>query len=1445
MNTVDQLLFELQQRGFSLWLEGDRLRYRATKEALSPDLRTRLQEKKPEIIAFLRQANASTTSQLPPIESIDRSKPLPLSFGQQRLWLLHQLEPDSTSNNMPVVVRFTGTLDIPRLEQSIQAVVQRQEVLRTRFPSINGQPTLVIEDKVNITLPVVDLRELPAAERDAEAFHLATQEARHPFDLANGPILRVKLFQLKNDEHLLIWNMHCIVCDGASSDVFYQDLTTIYKSLVTGEPAPLSDLPLQYVDFAHWQKQWLQGDILESQLGYWKKNLEGNLPVLQLPLDHRRPVGVQSYRGDRGPRMLPITLNEALSHLSQQLGGTLFMTLLAAFEVLLYRYSGQEDVLISFASAGRGQVETERLVGFFSNTLVLRTDFSGNPTFRELFNRVKEASLQAYAHQDIPFEKLIEELRPEQSQMRSPLFQVKFALNPPWSKGRGMASVHLPDLTITSLFGYIYHGKTKYDLTLVMREQDEGLGMVFDYNAEIFDADTIARMLEHFQILLEGIVANPDQRISDLPLLAPVEKRQLLVDWNPPLLHAQSTSIPERFEDQVKQSPEAIALVTGEQSLRYGTLNEQANQLARYLQSLGVVPGTQIGLYFNRSTAAIISILAVLKTGATFVPLSLEALPACTTKILTDAQTQWVLTERKLMDGLAEYPEKILCWEDMQSALPQYGVERLANEISPEQIAYILYPSYAVDKGQALQGVSIRHSSVIEAVTHALQLHLSSEDVLLAFAPLSSEIAIFELFSALLQGCKLAIWPENLPLQQLGAFIQAQQVTTLWLPTRLFHHLVEQQLEHCTTVRNLFIGGDVLSNAHVQQFKTAVPNCAVFNTYSFPENTAFTCYYPIPESIPDNLPSLMGQPTQNTQIYVLDKHLQPLPMGAVGELYLSGTGLAQGYFNQPEETAKRFIDNPFDSDSASRLFKTNHLVRFLPGGTLELKGRSDQQVMVRECRTDLGEIESTLSQHPTLQQCVVISRRDNESQDPYLVAYLTTTGSEAPDAFELRQFLQKHLPDYMIPAAFIKLESLPLTRNGEIDPRALPQPDASDLQASNRYVAPRTPLEQQLANVWCRIFKMEQISIHDNFFNLGGHSILAMSLFREVEESLQKQLPLAVLYQLTTIAEMANFLEQEETGLHLLDPSDDDLPPIDEEVLRALLTVVAGRQGAKTRPDSLITSMRTTGSKPPLFFCANRLLELSTIASYLSEEQPVYFAAVGIYVLTDLSRERGVKNLKAIAARHVRDMLIIQPEGPYLVAGYCFGATMAYEIAQQLQAKGKQVIFLGVVDNEGVGRRYRHYMNEVEPLLVEMKQSLSRESLTRFALKIREALGAIKDNFFSTKIIPPESLEDVVMQNYPGQVTLFLPKDAVSAESESRYGKKFRQFLFPKVGWEEHSVKLVSVPGNHLTIVYGSGAYNHVAEGDRPADCYHDVQVMAAKLEAEIDAALAIHRQTT
>ena len=563
------MLLELSQRKIKLWLDGERLRYKAPKDALTPELLAQIKEHKPKIIDFLRSAANSTSTELPQIERIDRSGKLPLSFAQQKFWFLHQFEPESSANNMPVVVKIEGALDVDALQSSISEVVRRHEVLRTTFPAENGQPYAVIAPQSAIDLPLIDLRNLPKDERDAKAFRMATQTARKPFDLAQESMLRVELYRLQDDKYIFIWNLHCIVCDGASSDVFYQDLLAIYAALAADKPNPLPELPIQYVDFAHWQRQWLQGEVLESQLNYWKQQLDNLPPPVKLPQNRPRPKGALTYKGDRKALMLSKTLNAELNRFSQNQGGTLFTTLLTVFEVLLYRYSGQENILLGFASSGRGQIETERLIGFFSNTLMLRSDLTGDLTFAEALKKTRQTSLEAIAHQDLPFEKLVEELKPSTKQERSSLFQIKFALNPPWSDGRGMAAMKFSEATFTSLFGYIYHGKTKYDLTLVMREQDEGLGMVFDYNADIFDESTIAKMLEHFHNLLEAVVKDPDCRIQDLPMLAPGEKlpQSQVVETEESEVTTHSEPVSETLDDLESQLVEIWRDILGLESI--------------------------------------------------------------------------------------------------------------------------------------------------------------------------------------------------------------------------------------------------------------------------------------------------------------------------------------------------------------------------------------------------------------------------------------------------------------------------------------------------------------------------------------------------------------------------------------------------------------------------------------------------------------------------------------------------------------------------------------------------------------------------------------------------------------------------------------------------------------------------------------------------------------
>ncbi|AUT02008.1 non-ribosomal peptide synthetase [Nostoc sp. CENA543] len=1243
MKTLEQLLSELRQRDVKLWLEGDRLRYRAAKDSLTPELLAELKAQKSEIINFLRQITTVATANIPPIVPCERNGNLLLSFGQQRLWFLHQFEPDSSSNNMPVVVRFTGNLNVTILEASLKEVVRRHEVLRTTFPAVDGKPVAVVTSEVSLTLPIVDLRQVPEEQREAEAFRLATDEAHRPFDLANGPILRVLLLRLREQEHLLVWNMHAIVCDGASSDVFYQDFTTIYKALAEGKTSPLPPLPVQYADFAHWQHQWLQGEVLQSQVHYWQQKLAGSLPIIQLPYDHPRPSNVQTYRGDRAARLLPKTLNYALTDLSQKWGVTLFMTLLTVFELLLYRYSGQEDLLISFASVGRGQVETERLIGFFSNTLVLRSNLAGNPTFRELLDRVRKDCLEAYAHQDLPFERLIEELKPEQrNRNSSSLFQVKFSLNPPWSNGRGMASVQLPDLNMTSLFGYIYHGKTKYDLILVLREQDNGLGMVFDYNADMFEVSTIERMLGHFQSLLEGIVANPDCPILELPLLTKAEQHQLLVDWNhTKTADIKDIAIHQLFEVQAECTPDRIAAIAQHGQLTYQQLNQRANQLAHYLQTLGVSTGVSVGLYVEPSLEMIVGLLGICKAGGTYVPITPTS--PDTAFICQDAQISLLLTTSSLIEQLSECGTKIMCLDTDWSAIAVHNQQNPVTPVTPDHLACITYPPTATARPH---GISISHRNL---VNHSLAIsqtwELSQGDRVLVSSAIDES-----LFSCWFSGTGAVLQPPSLPnsITQFCSFISQQQITVLNLSTYFWHQLVD----HLATspavlpdsLRLVMVGGEKVSPTAYQTWVERVgTKIRWLHAYGVKETTFTATVYNPQTSNHKEIP--IGKPIANTQIYILDQLLQPVPIGSPGEIYISGVGVVPGYYQQSDLTSQKFIPHPFSDDPQARLYQTGDLGRYLADGNLEYLGRTDRQVKIRGVGIDLTQIESLIGEHSDVTQAVVITNEQIPGEQ-HLVAYIVSHQEQQPQTSDLRSFLSQKLADEFIPSDFVCLKSLPLTANGQINYRALPEPNFVKQQLEGNFVAPHNETELLLTTIWAKLLGIQGFGINDNFFDLGGNSILAVRLFTEIEQNFGVNFPLSTLLQRPTIAELAAMIRQDESAQEW---------------------------------EHLVIIKPGSSSKPP-FFCVNaiwgNILFYRGLASYLSPDQPFY----GLQSQGLDGKQTPLSSIPEMAASYIQEMQRVQPQGPYYLGGFSWGGTLALEIAQQLQAQGQEVRLLAIFD---------------------------------------------------------------------------------------------------------------------------------------------------------------------
>ena len=1045
---------------------------------------------------------------------------LPLSFAQQRLWFLDQLMPENPLYNIPFGLCLSGQLDVLALSRSLNEIIRRHESLRTCFQTVDAQPTQWIADSLELTMPVIDLIELPEEKRQESARFLATVEAQQAFDLTELPLLRVKLLRLTPTEHVLLFVMHHIISDAWSLGVFNRELSVVYEALISGKPSPLAELSIQYADFAVWQQSWLQQQAQREQLQYWQQQL-ADIPYLQLPTDYSRPP-VQSFAGATQILELPQNLKQALEKLSKQQGVTLFMTMLAAFCVLLQRYTGQTDIVVGSPIANRNRSSCEGLIGFFVNTLVLRTDLGGNPSFSELLSRVREVALSAYAHQDLPFEKLVEELQPERHLSHNPLFQVMFAV-----QNAPMEDLQLKGLQLSRL--ELEYKTTRVDLEWHVWEHPQGLEVMVAYATDLFAHQTIQRMLGHFQTLLSGVVANPQASLKQLPLLSATEQQQLLVHWNDTSAdYPKHLCIHQLFEAQVAQTSDAVAVVFKDEQLTYNELNIKANKIAHHLQSLGVGPEVLVGLCVERSLDMVVGLLGILKAGGAYVPLDLAYPLERLAYMLSDASVSVLLTQAKQQNKLPQHSARIVCLDSNWSEIARESEENPTRQVTPDNLAYVMYTSGSTGKPK---GVSIIHRCVVRLVKETNYANFSVEEVFLQLAPISFDASTFEIWGSLLNGGRLVVMPPHTPsLQELAQALGQYQVTTLWLTAGLFHLMVDSQLQSLKNLRQLLAGGDVLSVPHVLKVLLELKGCTLINGYGPTENTTFTCCHAITDSTQLGNSVPIGRPIANTQVYLLDEKLQPVPVGVPGDLYIGGDGLARGYLNRPDLTAEKFISNPFSDnpsvnvagrDSALRLYKTGDRARYNCDGNIEFLGRLDTQVKIRGFRIELGEIEAILTQHPDVEETVVIAR-ENIPGDKQLLAYIVSSQETAPTISDLRRFLKDKLPEYMMPSAIVMLEALPLTPNGKVDRSALPSPEASRAQLITAFVAPRTPIEEILVNLWAEVLGLLQVGIHDNFFELGGHSLLATQLISRVRDVLQLELPLRYLFEAPTPSELSD-----------------------------------------------------------------------------------------------------------------------------------------------------------------------------------------------------------------------------------------------------------------------------------------------------------------------------------
>jgi amino acid adenylation domain-containing protein len=1215
------------------------------REAFQVELPLRAFFERPTVAGLAEAVEAAMReeqgSRLPPIVAAARGRQTSMSFAQQRLWFIERLVPGNAFYNLAAALRFEGPLRRGALEHALGEVVKRHEILRTTFDEADGQLIQIVGPGGAVPLSAVDLCALPGAEREAAAQRFASAEARRPFDLVAGPLLRASLLRLGVEEHLLLLNVHHIIFDGWSLGVLLGELTALYRTHVTGEAARLPELPVQYADYALWQQHLMQGDVLEAGMGYWRRRLAGAPAVLELPADRPRPPA-RSYRGATHDFALPERLTRPLREFCRQEAVTMFMLTLAVFKTLLYRYTGQADILVGAPVAGRNRDEVERLIGFFVNTVVLRTDLSGEPTFRELVGRVRETSLGAYAHQDVPFEKLVEELHPPRDMSHTPLFQVMFDLqNTPTS------ALNFPQLKVSPVG--VKGESAKFDLTLYLQEASGALLGRIEYSTDLFDAETIERMSGHFLTLAEAAVRDPDRRINEMSMLAEAERKRLLVGWNDTRAdYPAGSCLHELFETQAARTPAAVAVSFEGGRLTYGELNESADRLARRLRRLGVGAESIVGVLLERSADLVVSLLAVLKAGGAYLPLDPEYPAERLAFMLADSEARVLLTQAGLSGRIEAAGVEVLLvgaaaaggLNDEEEGGRGSGGGGGWRAARPDNLAYVIYTSGSTGRPK---GTLTSHRAIANRLRWMQDRYrLTAADCVLQKTPFSFDVSVWEFFWPLMTGARLAVARPggHRETAYLREVIEAERVTTLhFVPSMLALFLEEPGVSRCASVRQVMCSGEALSPELVNRFYETLPG-RLHNLYGPTEAAVDVSSW---ECEPDARVVPVGRPIANVRLYILDARLQPVPVGVAGDLYIGGVAPARGYLRHPGLTAESFVPDPYAPEAGSRMYRTGDLARYLPDGNIDYLGRIDQQVKLRGFRIEPGEIESALREHEAVRDCVVAASEGAGGR--HLVAYCVAQGSGAREG-ELRQFLQERVPSYMVPSFFVFLDEMPLSPNGKVDRRALPEADAARRERPQVYVAPRDRVESQLCGVWERLLGVSTVGITDNFFNLGGHSLLALSLIAEVQKRFGRMLPLATLFEEGTVEHLARVVREQRTP-------------------------------ASASP---LVAIQPGGSRQPVFFVhvgSGNVLCYLDLARHLGDDQPFY----GLQDPSLSGAAPPFGSIEEMASAYVRHLRALQTAGPYVLGGWSFGGLVAFEMACQLTAAGQEVALLAVLDS--------------------------------------------------------------------------------------------------------------------------------------------------------------------
>jgi amino acid adenylation domain-containing protein len=1345
-----------------------------------------------------------------------------LSFAQERLWFLDQLNPGSAVYNVPLAVRLPGPIDPQSLERSINEIVRRHEILRTTFATVDGQPVPSISSQLKIDLQIHDLTSSPQGEREAKARVVLREKSASPFNLTSGPLIRATLVNLNADQHLFLVVMHHIVSDGWSLVLFFQELSAIYDAFSRGEQSPLPDTTIHYADYAAWQREWLQGQVLEKQLSYWTKQLDGELPVLELPTDRPRPA-VQTFNGSREWLVLSERITESILAMAQREGVTSFMMMLAAFKVLLYRYSGHEDVIVGSPIANRPQTETESIIGFFLNNLALRTDLSGDPSFRELLTRVRTTALSAYAHQDVPFEKLIDALKPERDLSRTPIFQVYFNL---FNFG---AEISLPgsDNTVSFIEAWEQSEEylSKFDLTLYAGLQGRKLKLAFVYNTDLFDADTVRLMLVHFGVLLESIVANPAKGISELSLRP--EKDVAQEFFMPDRVRPANAfiefgkeeieqSVAARFADQVARYPQRLAVKSKNHRWTYEDLNQAVNTIAQSILRLDGAREERIALLFEHDAPMIAGMLGALSAGKTYVPLDPHHPKGRLLEIIEHSQATVLLTNNKNLalgreltgsPKLTNAKVRLINIDRTTLVTPKLSTMALP-AIEPDRIAYILYTSGSTGEPK---GVMQNHRNLLHYIrAYSNNLHLNADDRLSLFSSYCFDASVMDIYGALLNGATL--YPIDIREDGLAGLAEQlidDEITVYHSTPTVYRYFLGAQASlpagvdnsdlSFPRVRLVVLGGEKVDRRDVELYRQHFSDrCLFVNGLGPTEATVCLQNFVDKETkiTGDSVP--VGFAVEDTEVLLLNQSGRPSEV--FGEIAIKSAHVALGYWRNNEATTKAFLSTTTVKDGLGhRIYRTGDMGRRLPDGSIKFEGRRDFQVKIRGFRVELGEIESALIQHPKVREGVVVAR-DNGHDDTRVIAYVVPHKEQsstvridksASITTELREYLKQKLPEYMVPSSFVMLESLPLTPSGKLNRRALPAPESLEDRTNDRLVtttsAPETRLEKMLSAIWSELLGVKAIGVNDNFFELGGHSLSAVRLFAQIEKRLGKRLPLSILFQAPTVAQLAAVIQKDWTPTW-----------------------------------SSLVEIQPAGSKSP-FFCVHALggnvLEYYDLARHLGENQPFY----GLQSQGLDGKQPPHTRVEEMAAHYIKEMRELQPEGPYFIGGRSLGGMVAFEMAQQLKAQGQTIGLLALLDTypSGYAKLFRNEktvraalgrgLRRTKAHVANLRSLSVSEGLSYVIKKARFAPRKMKSQVWRRMYQSyenlgrplPQMLKDVkefnslavreyVPQVYDGEVTLFWASEDLRTSIDLVEGWR----VLAGGGIEVHEI-----PGSHLDIV--------------------------------------------